>query len=282
MFVYLIVNLVTGFIYVGQTVHTVAQRWMGHIYEAMKRNSQTFLHRAIRKYGAAAFKIIPLVSECNDAEQLNDWERGFISVLRANDPAVGYNQTEGGEGGRPSDEVRQRMSERQRIRFSDPEQRALLGTYRRGTKLTAEHRQRISQANQGKVISEETRQRMCRAQTGKIISAAHRESVGKRQKELWQDPAYAAHMSAVHKGQRLGIPRTDETRRRMSAGMPSPLRGKEDEIKAIRATGTPFHKIASIYGVSKKAIMNVCRGYQIHGGKIYYRGAVKPPECVAA
>ena len=69
------------------------------------------IHRAVQKYGADAFdvKIIqyPGISE----EALNAVERWKIKQLQTVSPS-GYNLTEGGDGGRPSEETRQKISKK--------------------------------------------------------------------------------------------------------------------------------------------------------------------------
>jgi hypothetical protein len=84
--------------YVGQTTRTVAVRWYEHVHDAYLAPTLRCqkLSAAIRKYGAAAFKVGDIY-ECPDAE-LDDWEVFFIGVLESFGPK-GYNQTTGGRQG---------------------------------------------------------------------------------------------------------------------------------------------------------------------------------------
>jgi group I intron endonuclease len=70
--VYKITNNVNGKFYVGKTVKTVQNRFCNHCYDAIKRNSTTYLHRAIRKYGKENF-IVEKIELCNN-ENLNERE----------------------------------------------------------------------------------------------------------------------------------------------------------------------------------------------------------------
>lgn len=88
--IYKITNKVTEDIYVGKTSRTLAERFYHHCYDSL--NSQTHLHRAIRKYGKENF-IIELLEECDDS-MLDELEVKWIAELN---PA--YNMTKGGEGG---------------------------------------------------------------------------------------------------------------------------------------------------------------------------------------
>ena len=76
------------------------------------------IHNAIRKYGAAAFDVefirYPGISD----ETLNAIEKWKIKQLQTIAPK-GYNLTDGGEGSKPSEETRQKMSESNHKRVED-------------------------------------------------------------------------------------------------------------------------------------------------------------------
>lgn len=99
--IYEVLNTVTGDTYVGLTRHTPQQRWVRHLYNA-RLGMDTYLYRAVRKYGAASFsfRAVASVLVAKDAGHV---ERQVIQSLS---PA--YNQTNGGEvtiGRRVSSEV---------------------------------------------------------------------------------------------------------------------------------------------------------------------------------
>ena len=50
-YIYKIICLPTGKLYIGQTLRTIEKRWKRHIRDAKKGSEHKF-HRAIRKYGA--------------------------------------------------------------------------------------------------------------------------------------------------------------------------------------------------------------------------------------
>ena len=98
MQLYLVTNTIDGTMYVGKTVKTIATRWSEHKSHA-KRGANTHLHRAIRKYGAQAFIVEPLVllkEDFTDDVSLNDGERLMIRLLRKSSRL--YNLTNGGDG----------------------------------------------------------------------------------------------------------------------------------------------------------------------------------------
>lgn len=103
--IYRVTNQLDGMIYVGQTVRTIEERFRGHI------KADSYLGRAIRKYGAENFTI-EVIEECDTREQLNEREIFWIATLNCKVPN-GYNLTDGGEGTvgcYPSDETRAKLS----------------------------------------------------------------------------------------------------------------------------------------------------------------------------
>jgi group I intron endonuclease len=96
MFIYLATCSETGKYYVGQTINTVSFRWKQHVYSSKSYRCNTFLGRAIRKYGEDSFKLETLC-ECPDSESLNLAEKFFIYFLGSKKKSLGYNLTEGGD-----------------------------------------------------------------------------------------------------------------------------------------------------------------------------------------
>jgi group I intron endonuclease len=95
MIVYLISNLVTGHVYVGQTAQTLEKRWRQHLYTAFHRKRGTSKSRllpAIRKFGAQAFSIRRLWEDKNGSyDEMNKLEQGYIRAFDSTNPRLGYN-----------------------------------------------------------------------------------------------------------------------------------------------------------------------------------------------
>lgn len=92
MFIYRIRNTENGHRYIGKTVWTVAQRFGRHKTVA-RRNGQTHLYRAMRKYGFEKF-VIEMIEQCDDMDELNRREMWHIENEKPE-----YNMTDGGDGG---------------------------------------------------------------------------------------------------------------------------------------------------------------------------------------
>lgn len=85
--IYLITNAITGDRYIGKTARTIEDRWYQHKKNA-EYGQDTYLYRAIRKYGADMFVIEHL------SDGLDDEEVFLIEHLKPE-----YNMTRGGDGG---------------------------------------------------------------------------------------------------------------------------------------------------------------------------------------
>lgn len=91
--IYKITNLITGRIYIGQTILSVTERWKGHIYDSKK--SKRYLYRSMRKYGIENFKIEQIDSATTYSE-LNQKEYDWIIKENCLAPN-GYNMINGGK-----------------------------------------------------------------------------------------------------------------------------------------------------------------------------------------
>lgn len=112
--IYLIRNIINSKIYVGKTTKTLNQRLSSHFYFAIKKESKTHLHKAIRKYGKENF-IIEEIECCEN--NLGDREIFWISELNPD-----YNQTLGGDGGilgyEHTEKTKKILSEKRKGKYS--------------------------------------------------------------------------------------------------------------------------------------------------------------------
>ena len=87
MLVYKTTNLITGKIYVGQT-NGRSDTYFG---------SGVWIKHLISKYGRENF-IRETLCECSSQEELNKQEKHWIKVLDSQNPSIGYNIADGGNG----------------------------------------------------------------------------------------------------------------------------------------------------------------------------------------
>lgn len=105
--IYKLTNLKDGKIYIGQTVHSLEDRWRRHI-EYANRGGEGYLQKAIRTYGPDSFDRMTVTIAYNK-QQLDELEKYYICSLDTFNPEVGYNQN--WKPG-PTDAARQTMSEK--------------------------------------------------------------------------------------------------------------------------------------------------------------------------
>lgn len=89
-YIYLTTNTVNNKIYVGKHKSSI---FNSHYYGSGK-----LIRLAIAKYGIDAFGV-KLLCTCDSLEDLNRMERFYIQEFKSNDLAVGYNISQGGDGG---------------------------------------------------------------------------------------------------------------------------------------------------------------------------------------
>lgn len=94
--IYLITNNITNRRYVGKTKYTAQQRWLGHIQDSKRNRSNSYLHRAINKYGVDVFSVKTLIKNVPE-DELNKLEVICIKRLNTLVP-YGYNLCRGGSG----------------------------------------------------------------------------------------------------------------------------------------------------------------------------------------
>jgi group I intron endonuclease len=131
--IYKVTNIATGRCYIGQTITSIQRRWQGHCDEINRSNS--YLHKAIKKYGKEAFQVEELDIGF-DKEDLDRMEIHYINVLNARAPD-GYNLKSGGTHGKHSEETKRKIAKTK----SNP---------------SPETRQKLSKAHKGKRFSERT------------------------------------------------------------------------------------------------------------------------------
>ena len=95
--IYKITNQINGKCYIGQSVN-IEKRWYQHRRRSMMMGiteSDSYFHRAIRKYGLENFSF-EILEEC-PKEQLNEKEQFYVAKYHSNQENFGYNLTEGGD-----------------------------------------------------------------------------------------------------------------------------------------------------------------------------------------
>jgi group I intron endonuclease len=183
--IYCIENVVTGQKYIGQAVN-IDKRIKTH-KRTLNNGSHPNKHlaRSYGKYGINNFKFY-IIEECNE-DNLNNKEIYYIAKYKTTNPDKGYNKTFGGEGGRPTEETKQKI--RENHVDNKGEKNPMYGMTGEknpmwGKQHSEEAKKKISEAkkgennpNYGKQRSEETRKKISMSQIGKVISIEARDKM---------------------------------------------------------------------------------------------------------
>ena len=170
--IYMIRNKVNGKIYIGQAIEIEGSRWKRHRSELRGNyHGNEHLQRAWNKYGEKSFEFSILL-ECEE-NQLNTYEEYYIFELMTYDSRIGYNNTYGGDSGRPTKETKKKISESNKGKIRSEETRKKISEATTGENHpmygkhhTEETRKKMSEANKGKHLSEETKKKMSESKKG--------------------------------------------------------------------------------------------------------------------
>lgn len=195
-YIYRITNLVNGKIYIGRTGTSVKTRFNAHKRRARFGDS-TFLYQAIRKYGEDNFIVEELCS-CFNQDAIVEAEIELIKTYNSNNRVIGYNMSEGGDGGEfgriLSDETKNKI---RKSSFKTSKARAVKmvqskierGTTGKGiAKHSEDHKKKISKIMTGRTISNSTKKKMSIVRKGKKCdflewSDERKEIFSKKQRE---------------------------------------------------------------------------------------------------
>jgi len=150
--VYCVTNKVNGKQYVGKTVGPLDKRKWKHESDA-KLESETYFHRALRKYGFNNFEW-EILFESDNSEILILVEMDMIKDLSSKKPS-GYNLTDGGEG---LDGYTHSEETKRKIGLGNKGKNL-------GRKHTEEEKRKIGESQKGKIVSDETKNRMSKARS---------------------------------------------------------------------------------------------------------------------
>ena len=183
-YIYVITNRINGRRYVGQTgCKDVQERWRKHKKCGVDgKGDCRAIVGALHKYGVENFTF-EIVCICFD-EDMNALESYYIKKYMTLAPH-GYNLTEGGEGGKMSEETRRKMSETHKGKPKSAETRLRMREAQRNR--SEETRRRLSESAKGKTPSEETRRKMSEsAKNRPPLSEEARRKMSEAQKAAWE------------------------------------------------------------------------------------------------
>lgn len=160
-------------VYVGLTIYTLDFRLngapYGHFLLAFEKNSQTYFHRALRKYGKDAFKFEVIEeresSEFSSREDMNTWlnEREKYWIAYYDTFNTGYNQTTGGH------DFYHRSAENKRV-TSETTKRAMSKLNTKELCNPYKHMTEEERIEHNKYISKRTKEAMAKYNTKELCN----------------------------------------------------------------------------------------------------------------
>ena len=246
--VYCIRNLVNNKRYIGSSKN-IEKRWKSHKRRLNnKTHCNLYLQREWDKYGSENFEFA-ILEECS-ISSLYKLEDHYVKLMKSLNRKKGYNLVKVLEpptrGTRLSEEHRKKLSEAHKGYKPTEEQRRKMSESNIGKhKVSEEHRRKLSEANKGKVVSEETRRKLSIANTGHIKT----EETRRKLREA-----------------RIGKKASEETKKRMSEAQRGRKHSEETKIKIGKAgkgrklSKEHYEKLqeaAKLYrmGIQRKAII---------------------------
>lgn len=134
MIVYKVTNQTNGKIYIGQTTQSLSKRKKNHRDDVVSGQMKCpLLHNAMKKYGFENF-VFESIDKAQNIDELNDLEMHYIKQFNSLVPN-GYNLAIGGRNCSPTEETRKKQSDA-----------------KKGRKLSAEHKNKISASRTEKDI----------------------------------------------------------------------------------------------------------------------------------
>lgn len=170
MIIYKTTNLINGKIYIGKDSKN-NNNYLG---------SGILLKSAIKLYGLKNFTK-EILEYCDSTEKLNLQEKYWIKYFSSNERRIGYNLTEGGDGGKTSEIPWNKgfsMPERTRIKISNSCKGGKGNTRsqkpwnkdKKLGKLSGDWKRKISIGNMGHEVTKETRNKISKGHIGKKLS----------------------------------------------------------------------------------------------------------------
>ena len=222
-----------GKIYIGKTKSSIDDR-AG--VNGVRYGNNTLVGRAIRKYGWINVNKTILIDGLSD-EDANEKEKELIAKYNSTDKSIGYNLTNGGDGGAVRGHV---VSEETRKKIGVGNSKAL-----KGRKMPREVVEKIRESNIGHDVSEETRKKISIANTGRHPNAEtrkklsenncmHRPEIRKKVSEtlkLTQEERTAKRIQTMKERYPNGLKQSEESNRKRSEALKGKSKSEETKQK---------------------------------------------------
>jgi group I intron endonuclease len=160
MVIYKITNIINGKIYVGQSKYD-NPTYLG---------SGIYIIQAVKKYGKENFKR-EIIEVCENQKLTDEREKFWIKELKAREKNIGYNVASGGSSYIMNEEIAKKISKILKGKYVGE------NSFRKGIRLTEDHKKCISEANSGRILTGETKKKMSDSKKGIVFSMESRKKM---------------------------------------------------------------------------------------------------------
>jgi group I intron endonuclease len=213
MIIYKMTNVLTGDVYIGQTIRPLVSRLKGHM------KAESLVGQAMRNYGTSVF-VVTVIDRALTVGELDEKEKFWIRHFDSRSPN-GYNQTDGGDTvrhDRPHTEAaKQKIKAKRATQIITESTKEKMRSWER----TEGYKQRLSESQMGHAVSEETKRKISEtrirkgirhdAETVKRIADARRNKPSNR-RGMKASPETRERLRVSHLGKRL----SEEAKRKLS------------------------------------------------------------------
>jgi group I intron endonuclease len=111
MVIYIIKNLISNKIYIGQTTKLIKYRWQKHLQDLKKnRHCNRHLQNSWNENNNEKYWLCNVICQCNSINDLNEKETYFINYFKSWNRKIGYNLQLGGKNKFHSEESKKLIS----------------------------------------------------------------------------------------------------------------------------------------------------------------------------
>jgi group I intron endonuclease len=227
--IYLIINKINGFLYVGKTIQKLSYRKSRHKYAAETPTEESYLYRAIKKYGWENFAFIEWKQNV-PIDLLGRAEERWVIFFDCLVPN-GYN-------------------------IQKPTQNTFL--------LSQETKEKISQALKGRRFTDATIQKMKKSHSGKKASEETKNKISNSLKGIKRSKETIQKMRNAQKGRKVSV----ETRKKISSNNKIRFKNSENHPQ-FKYSFLMKEEIRSLYFSKQNTVEELIRKYGISQTHIY-------------
>lgn len=171
--IYVITNKINGKVYIGQTTQDIESRFKQHCSDS---SCCVYLKNAISKYGKENFTI-QIVEIVDSTELANQKEIDYINMYKSTDSNIGYNLKAGGNNAELTKEIKQKISNKIKLKYQDEQFRQKMSNIKKNTWKKERYKKLKKQQSKDMWENPQHKQNMKRIMLDKWTEKEYRKKV---------------------------------------------------------------------------------------------------------